>query len=239
MQRRAKSAFRKEFPVIQEQHQLTLNMSSPGLVTQPQQELGGFVLSRDSRLSSGSPRTITVSRESIQVAVADYSRWADVKAQVFSYFSPLVHDFPRPFSVLALQYQDVFNWRDKPENLPLQDVLNRNSSYLASNVFNAGFAWHSHHGYFEKIDVPIECRRLNNINVSRVSTDGSHSIQIVTAHRTNFREQYWDRVFTLDSVNSQIFEGMHSKNKEILQNILGPEVQKMIKLNKEEVSNGV
>ncbi len=237
--RSAAEPLKNEFPASQDQQMLVVNMTPGSRSAAQQSELGGFVLSRNSTFLGGPNRTIVLNRESIQIHVSDYSRWEKVKSEVASYLRVLIPAIERPFTELGLQYQDVFNWRAEPEAMPIKDIFRQNSKYLVGNVFSLKNLWHSHHGYFEDFEIPCKFRRLDNINVARVASPIGHAVQVVTSHRAHFSDPLWDKMEKDDSSCFEILDGMHSKNKEILRELLSDDVQNMIQLNKKEVINGV
>ena len=241
--RAAAETLKADFPAIQDQQLLMLNLNMGLGNAAPNQiqtaEHGGFVLSRDSTLLGGPSRTIVIGRDNCQVTVPDYSRWDKVLGDVARYLNALLPAFERPFRVVGLQYQDVFNWRSEPDKLPLKEIFNTGSKYLPANVFALDSLWHSHHGYFEQFATPRSCRQLDNINVSRMVNAGAHSIQILTSHRAEFEAPVWEQAMTDDSVIALTFERMHAKNKDILRELLSEDVQALIKLNKQDAKHAI
>jgi len=224
---------KSEFPgPIQDQRRLTVNFSPGGHQVQTD-EPGGFVLTRAGSAPSTNARSIVLGDQQCLIQIGDYTRWKHAKADVDRYLDLLFPEIAtvRPIGVIGLQYVDVFNWKGDPAAMQVADVLRTDSKYLSSNVFAVNELWHSHHGYFDSYQQPREGKQLDNINVSRVETAGLSSIQILTSHRSQFRNPLWASDAEARSVFDVTFERMHDRNKAILADLLTEPVQQMIKLN--------
>lgn len=227
-----------EFPVVLQQQTMSLDFTG-GLGAQQMKakpQPGGFVMQKTDGLTSG--RAINFSEESCIIEIRDYSRWETVKADIDRYLNPLLqvlHKNAIPIKVLGLQYTDIFHWKSEPKDLVIAEVFNKGNPFVVPHVFdhsaNAPTLWHSHHGYFVEHAEPVAFRQLDNINVSRVKTGASDSIQILTSHKAQFKEPLWKVSKENRSVISQIQDAMHGANKEIMRELLSPEVQKKIKLD--------
>lgn len=235
--RAAVEPLKSEFPAAQDQQLVMVNLGLAGRQIQTEQ-LGGFTLSRDSTLLSGPSRVITLSRESLHLNIADYTRWARVKSDVFRYLQTFLPAINKQINSIALQYNDVFVWRDEPAKLPVQAIFKPGSKFLVSNARTLTNLWHSHHGYFTEFAEPRKCLQLDNINVSRTVNAGTHSIQVLTSHRAQLESALWLGADS-EAVLDQTFERMHATNKDMLRELLSDEVQDLIKLNKPETKNAV
>lgn len=229
-------SLRSDFPNIQEQRLVTLNVT-PGVAQSNEarvEALGGFMLTRPSTLLTGTSRTMALNRSSCVINLSDYTRWDKALSDVQRYLNVLLPAIDRPLNVLGLQYLDVFMWRDKPEKLNLSEVFRAESKFLPANVFALPGLWHSHHGYFDDAAEPVLCRQLDNINVSRAENEGGHLIQVLTSHRINFAELLWDKTANKGETIVTLLERMHDRNKEILKDLLSPAVQELVQLNKKQ-----
>lgn len=231
-------AYGDEFPVVVQQQTMSLDftagLGSQQLKAKPQP--GGFVMQKVDGVTSG--RAINFSEDSCIIEIRDYSRWDTVKADVDRYLKPLLQLLQKhgiPIKVLGLQYTDVFHWKSEPKDLVIGEVFNKDTPYLVPHVFDsstkATSLWHSHHGFFVEHTEPVEYRRLDNINVSRVRAGASDSIQILTSHKAQFLEPLWKGGKENRPVISKIQDAMHLANKEIMRGLLTPELQKKIKLD--------
>lgn len=229
-----------DFPVEHEQHRTTVQMSVGPMAgsTSTVQDLGGFILQKPSPLASNPQtpplRQIVLSRGSVVIAVADYTRWARFKADTDRYLDTLLKPInaQKGIASIALQIVDAFIWRGDPDDLNLGEILNPQSALLTPNIFKqAATAWHSHHGYIVSQDQPVRHQLLENINLNRIIVDGAHQIQIVTSHKLTFERPIYKVLDASRQKVSDLIDKQHSRNKEILASLLSPELQEKIKLN--------
>lgn len=193
------------------------------LISQPTPQTAGFTLSRRSSIHGWPARTITVSPEHILIQINDYSRWENIRSDLRRYLLallPLIKGY-RPVAAIGLQIVDLFNWKNNPEQLQLAEVFRENSKYLPSNVMELTGLWHSHHGFLTSQSEPYLFDQLDNINVSRISTDGVDAIQIVGSHRAKFPVPRF--IGVEDDIDCQVIkmqDHLHEVNKDILREIL-------------------
>jgi uncharacterized protein (TIGR04255 family) len=198
-------------------------------------QTGGFMMQRPAALHGAPSRMITVSSDNCIIVVNDYTRWAAIKEDVDRYFETLItsagkHNFS--ISSIGLQYTDSFNWKADPKDLLLSEVFADGNIYLVPNVLapNAPMLWHSHHGYFLDCNKPVAYKQLDNINISRIETMGSHSLQILTSHRAQLNSPMWtSSKKTIENI-SDIQDILHNSNKKILRALLTEELGRKIKL---------
>jgi len=238
--RDASTSLKHDFPDIQDQHRTTFSIQiRPGHQT-PSAALdaGGFILNRPVPGANQAvpARSIAVSRENIIIAINDYTRWEKFKSDTDRYVRTLLAPIKESLGVVSigLQFTDIFVWRADPLDLDLSEVFSKNTLYLTPNVFQkAGDAmlWHSHHGFFSEQSDPFNFQLLDNINVARNIALGTHQIQILTSHQAKFPQPIYK---ILDENGPSLFkleDILHSKNKEILADLLSEEVQEKINLN--------
>jgi hypothetical protein len=135
-------------------------------------------------------------------------------------------------SAIGLQYTDVFKWRDDPAKFRNDLVLARSSKYVAPHAFECEDLWHCHHGYFRERTTPVEHKLLENINLNAISENGQRVLAIVAAHKGVMNRPLWGADAALNATRSLVPD-FHERNKELLRDLLTPEVQQMIKLNQE------
>jgi uncharacterized protein (TIGR04255 family) len=210
---------------------IALNQSS---VTAPvtSQGIGSIVFARPSSTAAlgGVSRALEVSKDHCVGQVNDYTRWADVWAEVSKWFSVVLPKLVDAHAVKAvgLQYTDVFNWRADKKTFDLKKVLREGCVYLPPNVFSAQGLWHSHHGYLSERDTPIKHALLENINVNLLQELGQLSVVITTVHRAALEPVWqWSGV---EMALAAVMPDLHERNKVTLRELLNDETLKKINL---------
>lgn len=242
--RLAAAELKNDFPKLTDQQRTTFSFQigsgeQSASIPQPAaMDAGGFILERpSSEQGNVQPlRLIVVSRESLTIVINDYTRWEKFRSDISNYLSTLLQSINAQKGVagISLQIADVFIWRSDPADLNMSKVFSVKSKYLAANVFDpCVLFWHSHHGYLLEQSAPVNFQQLDNVNINRTINAGEHQLQILTSHKATFARPLYkfldinrDRIFsTLDS--------LHGKNKEILRDVLVPDLQVKINLNGE------
>jgi len=225
---------------IQQQNALSVNLTaarSTDVVpnVSSSQELGGLMFSAAASAAGVAGRSITISRQNCMVFIPDYTRWAKVWDDVHSYLSVALGVIApmRPLTVAALQYTDVFQWKDDPSDMPLEKIF-RNDTYMPPNIFSLKGLWHVHQGYIQLSSTPVSNSRLENLNVDMLDTGGLRSIQITGAHRATLSEPLWQAHLKNAPVLTQLFRDMHESNKDLLARLLTTEVCAKISLNEQK-----
>jgi uncharacterized protein (TIGR04255 family) len=177
-------------------------------------------------------RSVTLSRSHCMIAVPDYTRWDIVFEEVFKYISIALEELKglRPISTIALQYNDVFSWKDDPSSLNLRDVFAPNA-YIPESVLQQNGLWHVHQGILADDHLPVVHRKLENVNVDMLNTAGELTIQIIGAHRAILGTPLWQAHLKNKAVLTEIFESLHIANKRMLMRLLTPAVCAKINLS--------
>lgn len=238
----AAADLKADFPNIVDNHMTRLSFQvTPGAQSSPvasasEHGVGGYVMQRLS--AGGIPvapmRQIVVAGDSVVIVINDYTRWAKFKTDVERYLSVLLKPInsQKGISSVGLQFSDVFVWRADPADLDMAEVFSTNTQYLVPNVFNGDLPlWHSHHGYLMERTEPFAFQQLDNINVSRNLVSGAQQLQIVIVHKATFARPLYKVLDANKEKVSQIMATLHSRNKEILADLLSEGVQAKINLN--------
>lgn len=218
------------FPTAEIQKMVMINIQTQSNIPNTEQ-IGAINFQRPDNFG-GISSQLTISRQNCVLLVNDYSRWDAVLSQALQYFELILPVIlpDKSVSAVGLQYTDLFNWKDEPENLNLHEVFRNDCPYLPQNIFDLKTLWHSHHGYIVDSDTPVTHSRLDNLNISILDTAGERSIQIIAAHRANLakvlRGNTPEYLKTIESVENVL----HSVNKDVMRKILTDEVQKKINL---------
>lgn len=215
----------KRFPKEDVQQTLRVDLSAAqGGVVTPTPEVGGYSYS----LFSGAgelQKQVQLTRTNCLLMISDYKRWTDVIAEAQEIFSAVLPALPTSVTVgtVGLQYSDRFVWKGDPENLKMRAVFCETSPYIALHALECHGLWHSHHGYFEDSDTPVQHRRLNIVNVNVIDEPAGRAIQILTSHRaqigeavSNLAAAQWTKLVLdihnhLHKVNKTIFGELLSK----------------------------
>lgn len=179
-------------------------------------------------------RSVTVSRQNCMIAIPDYSRWNQVFEDVTAYLKVVLDDIApkKSLSVIGIQYNDVFNWKDHPSELNLRDVF-RDDGFIPVNAFEQKGLWHVHHGFMDRRDLPVPYACLQNVNVDMIDAAGERVIQIVGSHRATLGESLWQSHMKNKSVMLEVFAALHQANKQMLQKLLTKQVCEKIRLTAE------
>lgn len=235
----ASSVLRAEFSKLdlQQQNRLEFKIEprtsgTPG-TSSVSVEANGFVLQRPSSVQDAPLRLINVTRSRIVIAINDYTRWDKFKEDINKYLSVLLAtiDSQKAISSIGLQVNDVFLWKSDPADLKLDEVFEKNNSYIVSNAFQVPSLWHSHHGYLIKHEAPVKYQQLDNINISRTEVDGVPNLQILISQSVTFLEPLYKFWSTNKNTILEIQESLHDGNKNILKSLLTQAVQDKINLN--------
>lgn len=227
------SELKAEFPSqLPQQHQ-TFSFVSDASTHKfsPSIELGGYLYEKRSHFSNAPTRSISLSKQSLIIIINEYSRWESIWVDVDRYFKTILkHIKDTPIANIALQYSDMFVWKDDPKSLNLAEVFKPNSKYLTPNVLSLKGLWHSHHGYIVELADPVAHARLDNINVNLIDNAGVLSVQITTSHRATLKDAIWPKNEQIFDIINKIMNALHVENKLVMSELLSDEICKKIKL---------
>ncbi|MDV6345087.1 TIGR04255 family protein [Nitrosomonas sp. Is37] len=195
-------------------------------------QLGGMTFQRKGKFGNVVSQ-LNVSRSNFLIIINEYDRWAPTLEVVMRYIKIVLPAIlkEKSISIIALQYTDMFTWKDNPENLNLREVFTDNSPYLAPNVFDQKGLWHCHHGYvIQQLADDLDGSCLDNVNVNTVDNLGDREIHITTTHKFTLNSPL--RLATKTYLQSirKVQDVLHVHNKDILRSLLTQEVCKKIHL---------
>ena len=226
-----------DFPVTLDKRVTTVNFQvapDSASASASEAQAGGFTMNRVAPSLPESPiRFIDVGLNGIVVVVKDYTRWDKFKSDIDRYLSALLApiDSQKAVSSLGIQFNDIFLWKADPEELELSKVFSLDNPYIARNSFALPTSWHSHHGYLVSNTEPVQHLQLDNINVSRVVSNGTDQIQILTSHRVTLEKPLFKGWSAQKAILTTFQDKLHEQNKVILNNLLSPAAQLKINLN--------
>jgi uncharacterized protein (TIGR04255 family) len=168
----------------------------------------------------------------------NYTRWADVWANVKGYIDISLPIYLRSTRLLAvgLTYVDKFIWEGAPGNSNSVSLLRSGSPYIAPHVYSAKDLWHSHSGAFVRVDA--KTKRLISVDIDYVDelvTDHPRkalSIQSVLNDILN-QPDYESAELTSESTPAFVETHMtqlHDVSKQILADIINSDMARRIAL---------
>jgi len=223
-------ALKSHFPVSAVQKMVKINIdpasnSVPSVQQGDDSLMGGVTFQRVGQFGNV-VNQLNVSRSNCVIVISEYNRWVPTLEAVMRYFKIVLPAIlkEKSISIIALQYADVFTWKDDPANLNLREVFTEKSPYLAPNVFDQQGLWHCHHGYLIEQLAKLDGKCLDNINVGVVDNQNDRGIQIQTSHQFTLNSPL--RMATKDYLQSieKVQNELHEHNKVILRQLLTSEV---------------
>ncbi|RJF98994.1 TIGR04255 family protein [Noviherbaspirillum saxi] len=227
-------SLKSHFPISTVQKVVMVNLdqatSGSPAIQQNGDAMGGVVFQRMGKFGQVASQMV-VSRNNCLIAINEYSRWDAILEAVMRYYKIVLPPILREKSIgsIALQYNDMFTWKDEPANLNLREVFKTDTPYLAPNSFEQKGLWHCHHGFIRDLE-GVDGTCLDNINVSVVNNQDDRAIQILTSHKLTLNSPL--RIATKDYLQSiEKYQNiLHQENKLVLGQLLSEEVCEKIKL---------
>ncbi len=188
-------------------------------------QLGGMLFQRKGKFGNVASQ-LNVSRSNCVIIINEYDRWVPTLDAVMRYFKIVLPAIlkEKSISIIALQYTDMFTWKDDPANLNLREIFTESSPYLAPNVFDQKGLWHCHHGYVIQQLAELDGTCLDNINVNTEDNLGDRGIQITTTHKCTLNSPLRLATKTYLQSIKNIQNVLHDHNKDILKQLLTHEV---------------
>jgi uncharacterized protein (TIGR04255 family) len=184
-------------------------------------------------------RSLQLQQNDLTFTEMKYQRWADFRDVAVEALAASLEEFAKgnePLDGITLQYVDAFLWKGYKNDFTPATVFDTESPFLPRNVFALGDQyWHVNQGFFNGDSDPNTVM-LDNINIGRAANKQQNCdwFTITTSHKisptTEVRGSKDIRKF-FDGV----IEGLHTRNKFILKNLLNLETQELIELNGKSV----
>lgn len=229
----ARTKLHSEFPRTEEMKLVSLQLNPDSTPQSQQSELGGIKLVKQGPFGTSEARSVIVARDHCAIQFSDYTRWGQVKADFDRYMTTLLPTVCAitPIKAIAMQVTDVFTWKSNPADLILSEVFAQGSRWLPPHVFELKGLWHAHHGFFVEDSDARDFAQLDNVNISRASTEIGDVLQILMSHRATLNSPCWDKTYDPSThIGSMILEKLHGDNKSILKEVLTEQVLTKISL---------
>lgn len=186
---------------------------------QPQQEVGGYAYSRFS--SDGNLiRQVQITRQHCVFLASDYTRWADLLAEVTPFFTAVLNALPEGVGVgvVGLEYVDKFYWRGAIDDWSLAPVLNQTATLVPPHIRQCTELCHSHHGYFSNETTPLHHRRLDNINLNVNDEVSGRVLLLNTSHKAILSSPLVEEISEKVTAMQTALKAVHQNTlKDILQ----------------------
>jgi uncharacterized protein (TIGR04255 family) len=212
-----------------------LNVPTP----RPSQSAGNIGYSFAKFNDAGTVDTeLRAERSAITFLTTRYTAWIHVWPQVRKYFEVLIpHYIPSvEMSGITVSYVDRFIWNDPETRAEPTQMLRPNSIFLCPNIYKANDLWHSHTGWFERIDTAT--KRLVNVNVDFLETSADDELRraiVIKTVLTDFLNQPGyersnpDSAAALGIIEHHLNQ-LHDFCKEVLSDIIKEEMSIRIAL---------
>lgn len=214
------------------------NPSSPSPMGQMQSNVEGFQFSKAQ--PNGQPaRVLQLANNTLSISFMDYESWGAAKCDALRYLRPVLISLPLeqiPAVAIGLRFIDRYTFSGNPDDARPDLLLMRKNPHITPHTFDSGATWHCNTGWFEN---PIEegDRVLHNLNASSSLVNLSSTVTIdhnATRHLGSLR-------YSMDTLSTpaggmisltDALESLHDRNKEILAQVLLPEMLGKIGITK-------
>lgn len=203
--------------------------------------LGSLEYSR-TRADGSKEWMLSIRDDFIAVNCLSYTRWASVWDRARNFLSSVLTAMSKQkmqFEVhsFALSYADQFLWEGEKENYDASQLFKKESSYLASNCFEAGPLWHCYTGWFSKDGLPDPGRLLTRLNIDareggqRLSTFlKTELIYSLETPCTRIPQLFGRKGQKSPALIDRCMNYMHTHDKNVLDDLLTEEQTKRISL---------
>lgn len=223
------SELKESFPHSNKTNRISLNVDLSSLST-TESTVGGIAL-RNSESVDTSTWQIRAESNNIIIACRDYTRWDEIWNKAYDTFVKvlkLIKPLDNPLSEIVFQCSDIFFEEDLAQ-YSIENVFTKQSKYLSSHVLDAGYLWHIHQGWYEKLEGN---NLLNVLNISSQTIElgkvQASNIMHLLKLQLNPQMNGFDG-FYLDSQDIElrkstflfnVIDEMHNKNKDVLRSLL-------------------
>jgi uncharacterized protein (TIGR04255 family) len=179
--------------------------------------------------------TITIAEKTIEIRCLDYPTWKEFWCMICGFLekvlSKVVHN---SISLLGLRYLDQFVYEGDSGEYDIKKLFNPNTTMISKHSFSTSRKWHCHSGWFSTILGNSQC--LNQLNIDVASPINNQNKYIASIdHNAVFylfgsSFDSTEIIEKLDSDISQVYNELHQINKDVLSEVLSPEMITLINL---------
>lgn len=226
-----------ELPKRAELRGITLAIGPTMPTPRPGPGVGGLSFSKIQ--ADGAVETeLRAERSAITFRTTLYTGWVNFWSQGRNYFDLLLPRYVDKVKIsgVAINYIDKFVLNASRDNHTGSEILRPNSRFLAPHVYDEKDLWHSHTGWFERVDGAT--KRLFNVNVDFLDEqkdDQQSSSLVITTLLTDLLNQPGFEPFAPASadasaaVNERLGR-LHDRCKDVLSGIISEEMCQRIAL---------
>ena len=207
------------------------NPSSPSPLGTMSSDLVGFRFSRVQG-NGQQARVLQLTENVLSASVLDYQSWPEASQHVNRCFVTLLRALPlnrTPVTGFSLRFIDRFTFSGRPSEARAELLFVKENPHIAAHVFNSVATWHCNTGWFDTAIGTQGDRVLHNLNVSSQPIDLASAVIIdhnATVHleapRQSTTALWGPPLGGLPLVDT--LDILHDQNKEILREILLPEM---------------
>lgn len=174
-------------------------------------------------------REVTLRDNQFLFTVRDYGRWEQFLADAEMVLAPmleLLKKYEKEITLVSLQYQDKFLWRDIENAFPVHLAL-KDSGFIPLDKFADSHQWHSNQGFFVSStnDLP---HRLDNINLTLALENNILTLGVLTVHQYGPLSLFGEELTSMTL--KPMLEAAHAANKGYIQDLLADELCQKIGL---------
>jgi uncharacterized protein (TIGR04255 family) len=215
---------------------IPIGQAGPGVIRTGGIQGFGYTRSRPDGLTDAE---LQITRNVIAFRTMTYTRWAQLLNECLPYFNAALPHYLATgrLTQVSINYVDKFISSEPPEKCRPADILKKGSPYVAPGVFDAEDLWHSHAGFFKRLDEST--KQLTTINVDYlvetlpVGKDRTTiSISTVLAHMYNQPTYTPFSVAPQDgpALVKERLEKLHALDKDVLSSIISADMARRIAL---------
>ena len=216
-----KETFKEQYPVFSTTNLVNMRIEHDNVPPRASQATAGVSLQV---LKEGQHKPAWSLRADVNIITVScfvYNRWASESSKAIRDLTSVINivaDDQNPVNHFSLQTVDRFVGGNRTD-YKINQVFNSKSKYLTHYARNAGPLWHIYQGWFEDVKDKKD-RLLHNLNLSTNET--SHGIITTIDHNAQYQFIPFASAtdFSNDKYITEIFNILHSRNKEIILNLL-------------------
>ena len=217
-----------------------VDITDPAVPAMPQTMPSGVVGFRLARVKGDGQvaRVLQLENSVLSVSFMDYESWETTRDDALKYLNSGLISLPleqNPVVAFSLRFIDRYTFSGHPSDASAESLFMKNNPHITPNAFASGPLWHCNTGWFDNAIGGGRDRVLHNLNISSQPVDLS-SATIVDHHSTihlesprQTRGALWNPADEEMGLKRAL-DILHDQNKDILRNILLPEMLSSIGL---------
>ena len=173
---------------------------------------------------------LELANNSLLVKILEYEGWDPVRNDTVQYLKTVAPYLPleeNPVLATSLSFTDRYTFPGDAKDARAEFLFLESTKYITAHSFSAGPLWHCHSGWFE--DMGTTGRALNRLNIGSTIVDLAPTVTVEHQAIVQFASprQSMDRLFDHSEESRGlvgILDSLHNKNKNVLKDLLLPEM---------------